>query len=163
MATPAEMEKRFWKALKSDMTMMLGLDGVEDGHTRPMTAQTEEEGGPIWFFTSKDNGIVERLSGTDRAIATFVSKGHDLFATVHGRLGLELDRAVVDRLWNPFAAAWYEEGKDDPKLALLRLDPEQAEIWLDGSSLVAGVKALLGVDPKKDYKDKVAEVDLGRG
>lgn len=162
MATPAELEARFWKALKSDMTMMLGLNGVEDGHTRPMTAQIEEERGPIWFFTSKDNGIVERLDETDRAIATFTAKGHDLFAAVHGRLVLERDRAVVDRLWNPFAAAWYEEGKDDPKLALLRLDPERAEIWLDGSSLVAGVKALLGVDPKSDYKDKVAEVELGR-
>ena len=163
MATPKELEARFWKALKSDMTMMLGLDGVEDGHARPMTAQIEEEGGPIWFFTSKDNGIVEQLPRGDRAIATFVSKGHDLFATVHGSLSLERDRQVVDRLWNPFAAAWFEEGKDDPKLALLRLDAERAEIWLDGSSLVAGVKALLGVDPKEDYQDKVAEVELGRG
>jgi general stress protein 26 len=163
MATPAELEARFWKALKSDMTMMLGLDGVEDGHARPMTAQFEEEGGPIWFFTAKDNAIVEQLPKGDRAIATFVSKGHDLFATVHGSLSLERDRQVVDRLWNPFAAAWFEEGKDDPKLALLRLDAERAEIWLDGSSLVAGVKALLGVDPKKDYQDKVAEVELGRG
>jgi hypothetical protein len=41
MTTPQELEARFWKALKSDMTMMLGLDGVEDGHARPMTAQTE--------------------------------------------------------------------------------------------------------------------------
>ena len=161
MADPAELEARFWKALKSDMTMMLGLDGVEDGHTRPMTAQIEEEGGPIWFFTSKDNGIVERLSGSDRAIATFTSKGHDLFAAVHGRLGLERHRPMVDKLWNPFAAAWYEEGKDDPKLALLRLDPESAEIWLDASSMVAGFKMLIGIDPKEDYKDKVAEVELG--
>ncbi|HYW14652.1 MAG TPA: pyridoxamine 5'-phosphate oxidase family protein [Allosphingosinicella sp.] len=163
MATEQEIEERFWKALKSDMTMMLGLDGVEDGHARPMTAQIEEEGGPIWFFTSKDNGIVEKLSEGDRAIATFVSKGHDLFATVHGGLRVDDDRATIDRLWNPFAAAWYEEGKDDPKLALLRLDAERAEIWLDGSSFVAGIKALLGVDPKKDYRDKVAEVELGRG
>lgn len=163
MASDQEIEKRFWKALKSDMTMMLGLDGVEDGHARPMTAQIEEEGGPIWFFTSKDNGIVEKLSQGNRAIATFVSKGHDLFATVHGSLKLDDDRATIDRLWNPFAAAWYEEGKDDPKLALLRLDAERAEIWLDGSSFVAGIKALLGVDPKKDYRDKVAEVELGHG
>ena len=160
MATPQELEARFWKALKSDMTMMLGLDGVEDGHARPMTAQFEDEGGPIWFFTARDNGIVERLPQSDRAIAAFVSKGHDLFATIHGRLALDEDRAVIDRLWNPFAAAWFEEGKDDPKLALLRLDPERAEIWLDGSSLVAGVKALLGVDPKRDYQKNVAEVAL---
>jgi hypothetical protein len=46
--------------------------------------------------------------------------------------------------------------------ALLRFDAERAEIWLDGSSLVAGIKLLLGADPKQDYKDKVAEVDLRR-
>jgi len=163
MADPRELERRFWKALKSDMTMMLGLDGAEDGHTRPMTAQIEEEGGPIWFFTSKDNALVEALPEGDRAIASFVSKGHDLFATVHGSLRVDNDRETVERLWNPFVAAWFEGGKDDPKLALLRLDAERAEIWLDGSSLAAGVKALLGVDPKEDYRDKVAEVELGRG
>ncbi len=161
MPTPQELEQRFWKALKSDMTMMLGLNGVEDGHARPMTAQFEDESGPIWFFTAKDTALVEGLTDGDRAIATFASKGHDLFATVHGSLRVDNDRAVIDRLWNPFVAAWYEEGKDDPKLALLRFDAERAEIWLNGSSLVAGVKALLGVDPKKDYQDKVAEVELG--
>ncbi len=161
MPTPAELEARFWKSLKSDMTMMLGLDGVEDGHARPMTAQVEGDHGPIWFFTAKDNAIVEQLPQGDRAIATFVSKGHDVFATVHGRLSLDMDRATIDRLWSPFAAAWFEHGKDDPKLALLRLDAERAEIWENGSSLVAGVKAMLGVDPKEDFQDKVAEVQLG--
>ena len=39
MPTPQELEAKFWKALKSDMTLMLGLDGVDDGHARPMTAQ----------------------------------------------------------------------------------------------------------------------------
>ncbi len=160
MATPAELEAKFWKSLKSDMTMMLGLDGVEDGHARPMTAQVEGDHGPIWFFTAKDNAIVEQLPQGDRAIATFVSKGHDVFATVHGRLSLDTDRATIDRLWSPFAAAWFEHGKDDPKLALLRLDAERAEIWENGSSLVAGVKAMLGVDPKEDFQDKVAEVQL---
>jgi general stress protein 26 len=160
MPTPQELEAKFWKALKSDMTMMLGLDGVEDGHARPMTAQVEEARSPIWFFTAKDNSIVRNLPQGDRAIATFASKGHDLFATVHGRLSLDNDRAVIDRLWNRFVAAWYEGGKDDPKLALLRLDAERAEIWADASSFIAGIKLLLGVDPKKDYKKKVAEVSL---
>jgi general stress protein 26 len=160
MTTPQELEARFWKALKSDMTMMLGLDGVEDGHARPMTAQIEGARGPIWFFTAKDNAIVQKLAKGNRAIATFTSKGHDLFATIHGQISLDNDRATIERLWNRFVAAWYEGGKDDPKLALLRLDAERAEIWLDASSLVAGIKLLLGVDPKQDYKDKVATVTL---
>ena len=160
MPTPRDLEAKFWKALGSDRTMMLGLDGVEDGHARPMTALYEEERGPIWFFTARDNAIVQALGRGDRAIAAFASKGHDLFATLHGRLSLDIDRAVIDRLWNPFVAAWFEGGKDDPKLALLRLDAERAEIWLDGSSLVAGVKMLLGVDPKEDSRERVAEVSL---
>ena len=166
MPTPKEIEDKFWSALKSDMTMMLGLDGVEDGHARPMTAQLdgEREGarGPIWFFTSRDNGIIEKLGAGEgnRAIATFTSKGHDLFATVHGGLSLDNNPATIDRLWNRYVAAWYEGGKSDPKLALLRLDPEKAEIWLDASSIIAGIKMLLGSDPKQDYKDKVATVSL---
>lgn len=160
MPTPQELEERFWKALKSDMTVMLGLTGVADGHTRPMTAQVEGDHGPIWFFGSTDTDLVRSLSPGGRAIATFASKGHDLFASIHGTLRRDQDRAAIDRLWNRYAAAWYEGGKADPKLALLRLDPERAEIWLDGSSLMAGIKLLLGADPKKEYRDNVAEVSL---
>lgn len=159
MNTPIELEKKFWSALKSDRTIMLGLDGAEDGHTRPMTAQVEGESGPIWFFTGKPNALVEKLAGHPRVIGAFSSKGHDLFASVKGTLSIVTDRATIDRLWNPFVAAWFE-GKDDPKLVLLRLDPDQAEIWLNENNLLAGVKMLFGVDPKKDYADKVAEVNL---
>ncbi len=161
MPTPQELEAKFWKALKSDMTLMIGLDGVDEGHARPMTAQFDGERGPIWFFTSRQAELAQKLAGGgERAIATFASKGHDLFATVHGSLRLDSDRAVVDKFWNRFVAAWFEGGKDDPNLALLRFDPERAEIWLDASSLVAGIKLLLGFDPKQDYKDKVAKVSL---
>jgi len=160
MPTDAEITSKFWKALKSDRTMFLGLDGVEDGHARPMTAQIEgDEGGPIYFFGSTESALVSELTVEARAMAHFVSKGHDVWATLHGSLSLDTDRATRDRLWNPFVAAWYE-GKDDPKIALMRLDTESAEIWLDGSSLLAGVKMMLGIDPKQDYKDKVAEVAL---
>ena len=162
MSNPAELEAKFWKALKSDRTMMLGVSGVEEGHTRPMTAKLEvESGGPICFFTASENDLFRELRGNARAIATFASKDHDVFAAVHGSLSVDTDRAVVDRLWNRYVAAWYEGGKDDPKLRLLRLDPDQGQVWADASSLVAGVKMLLGIDPKKDYRDKVAKVDLG--
>jgi general stress protein 26 len=162
MPTPDELKTKFWKALKSDMTMMLGLNGVEDGHTRPMTAQVDgdAERGPLWFFTSNDTWLVKHLKSDSRAIATFTAKGHDLFATVHGGIVIDNDRAVIDRLWNAHIAAWYEGGKDDPKLTLLRLDAENAEVWLEGSSLIAGIKMLFGSDPKQDYKENMAKVSL---
>ncbi|WEK00726.1 MAG: pyridoxamine 5'-phosphate oxidase family protein [Candidatus Sphingomonas phytovorans] len=164
MPDTQDITAKFWKALRSDRTVMLGLDGVEDGRAQPMTAQLDgdEDRGPIWFFTSKETDLARELreGRASRALAHFASKGHDLFASIHGTLSLSDDRAVIDRLWNPFVAAWFEGGKDDPKLQLLRLDPERAQIWLNGSSLLAGVKTLLGVDPKQDYRDKVAEVSL---
>ena len=161
MHSPEELEEKLWKALKDDRTLMLGLDGVEDGHARPMTAQYEQVRGPLWFFTSGDNALVRRLGsgGSQRAIAAFVAKDHEIFASLQGDLRVDADRAVVERLWNPFVAAWYE-GKDDPKLRLLRLDAGHAEIWLNANSLLAGVKMLFGSDPKQDYKDNGARVDL---
>ena len=158
MSTPQELEGKLWKALKSDRTIFVGLDGEE--HARPLTALYEQERGPIWFFTAKDSALVQQLGDSGgAAVANFASKGHELFASVSGALALDMDRDVIDRLWNPFIAAWYE-GKDDPKLALLRFDAEHAEVWENASSLLAGVKLLLGVDPKKSYKDHVAKVDL---
>ena len=105
MPTPQELEAKFWKALKADMTMLIGLDGIEDGQARPMTAQVEKDRGPIWFFTSRDNGLVQKVERGDRAIATFTSKGHDLFATLHGSLEVDNERAAIDRLWNRYVAA----------------------------------------------------------
>ncbi len=161
MPTPNELEKKFWKSLKSDRTVMLGLVRLDDGHARPMTAQIEgDEGGPIWFFTSNKTELVSALKAGDRAMFTFSGKGGDLFASVHGALTLDNDRAAIERLWNPFVAAWYEGGKDDPELALLRFDPDRGEIWENGHSFIAGLMMLAGRDPKKDYGDKVAEVDL---
>lgn len=162
MANEEQIEAKFWKALRNDMTVMLGLAGIEEGHSQPMTAQFDKAmpEGPIWFFTAKDVNLVRSMGDSHRAVAHFVSKGHDIFASIHGELSLDNDRERIDRLWNPFAAAWYQGGKDDPNLQLMRLDPEHAQIWLNENSLFAATKILLGSDPKKSYRDKVAEVRL---
>ncbi len=160
MADDAAIKSKFWKALKSDRTMFLGLAEGDDGHARPMTAQIEQdEGGPIWFFTTTDSALYQQIGTGARAMAHFVSKGHDVWATVHGTLATSQDRATIDRLWNPYVAAWYD-GRDDPKVTLIRLDAEEAQIWIDASSIVAGIKMRLGIDPKKDAEDNVAKVAL---
>ena len=159
MPTPEDLKAKFWSSLASDRTMMLGLNGAEQGHARPMTGQFENDRSPIWFFTTIDSGLVTNLGQHNHAIATFTAKGYDLFATVHGTLSLDTDPAVIQRLWNPYVAAWYT-GRDDPKLALLRLDADEAEIWLDGSNLIEGIKTLLGYDLTRNYADKVATVAL---
>lgn len=160
MSNPQELEAKLWKALGKDRTVMLGATGVPP---RPMTALTEDNQAPLWFFTASDTELAQSLEGSrgHAATATFASKDHDVFATITGHVVIDTDREVIDRLWNPFIAAWFEKGKDDPKLRLLRMDTAEAHVWLNENSLLAGVKLLLGVDPKESYKDKVGQVDLG--
>lgn len=157
MSDKREIEQKFWKAIRSDMTAMIGLNGDD---ARPMTAQFDGDNKVIYFFTAKDTELPPKLKRARKATLTYASKGHDVFATVSGTLRIDNDPATIDRLWNRFVAAWFEKGKDDPKLTLLRFDPGEAEIWIDASSLMAGIKMFLGIDPKKDYKDKVATVQL---
>ncbi|MEI4470043.1 pyridoxamine 5'-phosphate oxidase family protein [Frigidibacter sp. MR17.24] len=165
MRTPEDLKHHLWKHLSSDRTLMIGLETPADDHPRPMTALVDEETGkhegPLWIFTAKDTSLARALAGgAEAAVATFVAKNNDLYATIRGSLTLDTDRAVVERLWNPFVAAWYPEGKDDPSLVLLRFDLDRAEIWETGSSLVTGTKALFGKDLRDDFRDRQAEVSL---
>lgn len=155
-----ELKTTFWETLHKDRTAMLGCSGV---YPRPMTAQVEDETGPIWFFTSRENDLAEACARKPQdGLLIFTSKDHEMFATVGGSLQQDNDRQVIERLWNPFVAAWYTS-KDDPKLRLLRFDPGVAEIWQNASSLIAGIKMLVGIDPKRTYKEAVAKVRLGKG
>jgi general stress protein 26 len=160
MPTPQELERKFWDALSSDRTMMLGLHAVEEGHTRPMTAMLDESRRSMWFFTVKDNAMVGQLTEGHRAVATFTARDHDLFATIHGTLLVESNPAMIDRLWSSRVAAWYDGGREDPDIVLLRLDPDRAEIWESASGLIAGLRMMFGGDPWRDSREKTAKVDL---
>ncbi|WP_236627650.1 pyridoxamine 5'-phosphate oxidase family protein [Caulobacter sp. B11] len=93
MTHEAELVAKFWKALKSDRTVMVGLPDVDSGRSQPMTAQIEgDEGGPIWFFSSSETDLVGAVGAGVAADLHFVGKGHDLFATVSGRMTVNTDR-----------------------------------------------------------------------
>ncbi len=164
-ATEQRLEEKFWDALDSSPFVMLGLHGVENSLTRPMTAQVDEDGDrrQIWFFAARSEELVKGIDQSTRAFATFAAKGHDLFASIQGRLVVDNDRAVIERLWNPMIASWYKGGKDDPDLALIRFDADKADIWEAhlGSTLKAALISLLGRDPGKQHQSEHrAEVAL---
>jgi len=162
MPTPAELEDKLWKALKSDRTVMLRLDGDSAGPAQPMTVQLDKdaEKGPLYIFTAKDGDLAEALGERQGAQIVFSAKGHDLFATIEGDLVADDDPGLIERLWNPFVAAWFEGGKTDPNLQLLRFDPSEAQIWENDNSVFAGLRVLMGRDPKEDYREKTAQVRL---
>jgi general stress protein 26 len=155
-----QLQEKFWDELADSPFLMLGLQGVEDSRTRPMSAQLD--GRQIYFFAARSEHLFHGLAETKRAVATFASKGHKLFAHIHGTLAEHQDRALIDRLWNPFVASWYKDGKDDPDLVLLKFDTEKAELWeaAVGSTLkAAALKMLFDIDPGKEHQqDHKAQV-----
>jgi general stress protein 26 len=164
MADDAEILQQFWGALEDSPFVMLGLDQARGSAMQPMTAQFEDqdrENGCVWFFTAKDHDLTRALGQDNLAVASFVSKGHDLFASLRGRLILDNSRPEIDRLWNPVAAQWYE-GKDDPKMALLRFELDDAKIWQSdiGGFLKPAINKLFGRQPEAGMKEKVAEVSF---
>lgn len=151
-----DIRKDFWKALDASPYVMVGLTG-EHAHHVPMNAQLDKHAdSAFWFFTSTDN----RLAAGGPAMAQFVSKGHDLFACIAGTLRPETDRAVLDKLWNNGVEAWYEGGKDDPKLLLLRFDLDDAEIWTAEPGITGAFKLMTGMTMKEGDLGRHAEVAL---
>jgi general stress protein 26 len=162
MPDDRKIEEQFWGALEDSPFVMLGLDQARGSAMQPMTAQFEDEDrdhGCVWFFTAKDHDLTRALGQDNRAIASFAAKGHDLFASLRGRLVLDNSRDQVDRLWNPIVAEWYE-GKGDPKLSLLRFELHDAKIWQSdlGGFLRPAFNKLFGRKPEAGMKEKVAEV-----
>ena len=164
MADEQDITEEFWKALKHSPFIMLGVEGERDGATQPMTVNFEDqdrEAGVLWIFTAKDHDLTRAIAQSNRAIGSYSAKGHDIFASLRGTLRIDNDPATIDRLWSPIVAEWYE-GKDDPKMALVRFDVDNAKIWKSDVEgfLKPAFNKLFGRKPEAGMKEKVAEVSL---
>jgi general stress protein 26 len=164
MPDDREIEDKFWQSLKGSPFIMLGVEHERDGATQPMTVNFEDQdrqAGVVWIFSAKDHDFTRAMGDANRAIAAYSAKGHDLFASLRGTLRIDNDPATIERLWSPMVAEWYE-GKDDPKLALIRFDIEDAKIWLSDVEgfLKPALNKLIGRKPEAGMKEKVAEVSL---
>jgi general stress protein 26 len=125
----AAVEKRLWKELEDARVGMLGLTDTRQ-HFQPMTAFAEPENNLIWFFTRDDTDLAARARGGAEAMLVVQSRDHDFHACIGGALSLARDSLRIDRYWSPVVAAWFPDGKDDPRLTLLRLDARDAELWI---------------------------------
>lgn len=126
-----DIRKTMWDAMAESPLLMVKLDGSHI-HAEPLTAQLDPDAhGRFWFYISRDN----RIARGGRAMAQFVARDHSLFCCISGRLIEEMDPAVIDRYWTNMVAGWYEGGRNDPRLMMMRFELEDAEIWKPDNSL----------------------------
>lgn len=136
----SEIREKMWKDMVDSPFLMIGLNG-SSGHRVPMSAQLDKDAdSAFWFYTTTDS----RIAPGGPAMAQFVSKDHDLFACIGGNLVRETDPAIIDKYWSRHVAAWYDGGRDDPSLLMLRFDLGDAEIWTAEPGMIGKLKLAVG-------------------
>lgn len=105
--------------------------------SRPMTVQKDPEDAKesaqatshLWFFMSRTSETVSEFSSSPSVNVSFADTGDDTYVSVSGHARLVDDLVVKQRLWSKMNEAWFPQGVNDPDLALVRVEVEQAEFW----------------------------------
>lgn len=121
---------------------MLGIVGAHD-HMQPMTHYFDAETMTLRFITASDTELVGEIGQGATARFTLTTRDGTFYACIHGPIRQSEDREALDAIWSPAAAAWFEGGRDDPKITLLEMPIREAAIWtVTDSSLKFGVEML---------------------
>lgn len=109
------------------LAMLTTIDADGALVSRPMGVQDVDFDGDLWFFTSLTSHKAAEIRAHSAANAAFA--GSSSWLSVAGTAEVVQDRAKIDELWGPVAAAWFPDGPSTPDLALIRLRAQSAEYW----------------------------------
>ena len=128
------------KDVKFGMFTTLDTDGKLS--SRPMTSQQLDDHGNLWFFTSDVTNFVRHLNEHPEVNVAFSDPDDSLYVSVAGHAELTRDPAKIEELWSPLVAAWFDGGKEDPHLSLIKVHVSGAEYWDTKSSKMTQLYAL---------------------
>jgi general stress protein 26 len=97
--------------------------------TRPMSTQDVAEQGNIWFLSSIKSDKNREISENNSVQLFYSNPGSSEYLSVFGNATIINDRKKIEELWSPFANAWFEDGKNDVDVSLIRLTPQSAYYW----------------------------------
>lgn len=134
-------------AVEIAMLTSLGEDGSL--HSRPMTVQSVQDDGTVWFFTSAGASATYESEENCRVNVSYVDAKRSIFISISGTASVSDDREKMERLWDPRLSAWFPKGLEDPEMRLLCVAIDRAEYWdvaQNALALLAGVarKAITG-------------------
>ncbi len=92
-------------------------------------AEPEGDLAELWFFTAIDAPKVDEISAEHRVNLAYSEPTHQRFISVSGMATTSRDRERIRHFWKPIHKAWFPDGVDDPKLALIHVRVDQAEYW----------------------------------
>lgn len=119
------------KKVIGEIKFCMMTTATPEGHliSRPMTALETDVQGAIWFFASLESEQTVSLDMDENVNLAFADPADSKYLSISGTAEVIRDREAVEKLWNPLAAAWFPEGKNDPLLCLIKVRPTSAEYW----------------------------------
>jgi general stress protein 26 len=59
----------------------------------------------------------------------FANNASSQYISIYGAASIYKDQSIIDELWTPVAKAWFEEGKNDPNVTVIKVTPSDAYYW----------------------------------
>ncbi len=112
-----------------DIAMLTTQEADGTLRSRPMATQNTEFDGNLWFFTRIDAAKVAEVQQDQSVNVSYADADNQRYVSVSGRATVLRDQQKIDELWNPIAKVWFPDGKEDPSLALMKVQVTQAEYW----------------------------------
>jgi general stress protein 26 len=97
--------------------------------TRPMGTAKIDNSGDFWFLSDIESDKNNEIKKDDKVQLIYSQPGGSKFMTVYGKAAVSKDRKKIDELWNDLDKAWFTQGKDDPRISVIHVMPEQAYYW----------------------------------
>jgi general stress protein 26 len=115
-------------------------------HARPVQTLQVDADETLWFFTDWTSPKVDELHRDVRVSLGYADPAKNTYVAISGVGTLLWDPQKASELWSVEQRAYYPQGPEDERLALLRVRIDQAEYWIAPgrvSYLVAAAKAAL--------------------
>jgi general stress protein 26 len=98
-------------------------------HTRPVETLRCDPDGTLWFFTDHQSPKASEVSNDMRVSVGYSEPAKKIYVAVTGEARILRDKKLAAQLWVPAQRAWYPQGVEDERLALLRVTLRRAEYW----------------------------------
>lgn len=97
-------------------------------NSRPMSLHETDDEGNLWFISSETSNKNFEIKEDNRVQLFFMKNSDSEYLSVYGKAFIYKDKKTIEDKWSPMANAWFD-GKDDPKVTIIRVSPEQSYYW----------------------------------
>lgn len=124
--------------------------------TRPMSVQQVDDQGNLWFLSANDSHKNAELEKDPTVQLLFQGSHFSDFMTLYGEAKISTSAKKIDELWEPMVKAWFTEGKDDPRITVIKVTPHEGYYWdTKHGAAVALLKTAVGAVMGKTFDDSV--------